>query len=81
MNNDDQSMATASASQLAMTQCPYWGQGGQYRRDPVTGQRTRIEAQAATDVMATPAAPAAEASAELADGTNNNQPKKEKTRG
>jgi hypothetical protein len=26
------------------TQCPHWGQGGQYVADPVTGQRTRLGA-------------------------------------
>lgn len=52
------------------TQCPHWGHGGQYQRDPVTGIRTRVEAMSTDTAVAagqaslpdhSPAMPAVEA--------------------
>lgn len=34
------------------TQCPHWGRGGQYQRDPVTGIRTRVEAMSIDTAVA-----------------------------
>jgi hypothetical protein len=61
--NTDTSAAGSSGQSLQdHTQCPHWGQGGQYIADPVTGERTRLGAL--------PAAPGAYAKAEApAPGT------------
>ena len=54
-----------------ITSCPHWGKGGQYVRDPVTGERTLVtpphepetvgQVEAAATVPAALAAPAIQA--------------------
>lgn len=64
MKSDTQVGAAGTPATLDITQCPDWGQGGQFVMDPVTGMRTRLgEPPAAPGELATSHAPSGDAAA------------------